>query len=153
MSRTKGHLIIARTLGAAILLGLPILSHYLLPIMPIVPKPYTYLGIALMLLGLALGILSAMTFRRIGASFQVHGKSSTLVTSGPFRISRNPMYLSMLIWLAGLAGFLGSLSTFLFPILLFLTANFMIIPLEEQDMEGVFGERYLEYKQRVRRWL
>jgi protein-S-isoprenylcysteine O-methyltransferase Ste14 len=103
MSRTKGHLIIARTLGAAILLGLPILSHYLLPIMPIVPKPYTYLGIALMLLGLALGILSAMTFRRIGASFQVHGKSSTLVTSGPFRISRNPMYLSMLIWLAGLA--------------------------------------------------
>jgi protein-S-isoprenylcysteine O-methyltransferase Ste14 len=153
MSRTKGHLIIARTLGAAILLGLPILSHYLLPIMPIVPKPYTYLGIALMLLGLALGILSAMTFRRIGASFHLHGKSSTLATSGPFRISRNPMYLSMLIWLAGLAGFLGSLSTFLFPILLFLTANFMIIPLEEQDMEGVFGERYLEYKQRVRRWL
>jgi protein-S-isoprenylcysteine O-methyltransferase Ste14 len=153
MSRTKGYLIIARTLGAAILLGLPILSHYLLPIMPIVPKPYTYCGIALMLLGLALGILSAMTFRRIGASFQLHGKSSTLATSGPFRISRNPMYLSMLIWLAGLAGFLGSLSTFLFPILLFLTANFMIIPLEEQDMEGVFGERYLEYKQRVRRWL
>jgi protein-S-isoprenylcysteine O-methyltransferase Ste14 len=153
MSRTKGHLIIARTMGAAILLGLPILSHYLPPIMSIVPKPYTYLEIALMLLGLALGILSAMTFRRIGASFHLHGKSSTLATSGPFRISRNPMYLSMLIWLAGLAGFLGSLSTFLFPILLFLTANFMIIPLEEQDMEGVFGERYLEYKQRVRRWL
>jgi len=153
MNRTKGHLIIARTVGTAILLGLPILSHCLLPIMPIVPKPYTYLGIALMPLGLAIGILAAMTFRRIGASFQLPGKSSTLATSGPFRISRNPMYLSMLIWLAGLAVFLGSLSTLLFPILLFLTANFLIIPLEEQDMEGVFGERYLEYKQRVRRWL
>jgi len=153
MSRTKGHLIIARTVGAAILLVLPILSHYLLPIISIVHKPYTYLGIAVMLLGLALGILAAMTFRSVGASFQLHGKSSTLATSGPFRISRNPMYLSMLIWLAGLAVFLGSLSTFMFPILLFLTANFVIIPLEEQDMEGVFGERYLEYKQRVRRWL
>jgi len=153
MRRTKGHLIIARTVGAAILLVLPILSHCLLPIMSIVPKPYTYLGIALMLLGLALGILAAMTFRRIGASFHLHGKSSSLATSGPFRISRNPMYLSMLSWLAGMAIFLGSFSTFLFPVLLFLAANFVIIPLEEQDMEGVFGERYLEYKQRVRRWL
>jgi len=153
MSRTKGHLIIARTVGAMILLGLPLLSHYLLPIMPIVPKPYTYLGIVLILMGLALAIFAAMTFRRIGASFQLHGKSSTLATSGPFRISRNPMYLSMLIWLTGLAVFLGSLSTFLFPILLFLTANFLIIPLEEQGMERVLGERYLEYKQRVRRWL
>ena len=153
MSRIKGHLIIARIVGVAILLGLPILFHCLLPIMPIVPKPYTYCGIALMLLGLVLGILAAMTFQGIGASFQLHGKSSTIATSGPFRISRNPMYLSMLIWLAGLAIFLGSLITFLFPILLYLTANFLIIPLEEQYMEGVFRERYLEYKQRVRRWL
>jgi|GEM_PF-2649772 len=109
MSRIKGHLIIARIVGVAILLGLPILFHCLLPIMPIVPKPYTYCGIALMLLGLVLGILAAMTFQGIGASFQLHGKSSTIATSGPFRISRNPMYLSMLIWLAGLGYFfLGS---------------------------------------------
>lgn len=153
MVQTKGHRIIARILGATILLGLPILSHCLLPIMPIVPKPYTYFGIALMFLGLALGILASMIFRRIGASFQLHGRSSTLATFGPFRISRNPLYLGMLIWLAGLAIFLGSLSPFLFPILLFLIANFVIIPLEEQNMKTVLGQRYLEYKHRMRRWL
>jgi len=152
MNRTKGHLIIAKTVGAAILLGLPILSHYLLPIMSIVPKPYTYLGIALMLLGLVLGILAAMTFRRIGASFQLHGKSSTLATSGPFRISRNPMYLGMLTWLVGLAVLLGSLIAFLFPILFFLLANLLVIPPEEKRMEHLFGEQFIEYKRRVRRW-
>ena len=84
-------------MGTAILLGLPILFHYLLPIMSIVPKPYTYLGTVLMLLGLDLGILAAMTFKRIGASFQVHGKSFPLARSGPFKIRRYPIYLSMLI--------------------------------------------------------
>jgi protein-S-isoprenylcysteine O-methyltransferase Ste14 len=63
------------------------------------------------------------------------------------------MYLSMLIWLAGLVVFLGSLSPVLFPILLFLKANFLIIPLEEQDMEDNFGDRYIKYKQHVGRWL
>ena len=143
----------ARTVGASILLGLPILSHYLFPIISIVPKPYNYCGIVLMLLGLALGSVAAMTFRRSGASYQLHGESSALATSGPFRISRNPMYLAMMNWLAGLSIFLGSLSPFLFPILLFLAANFAIIPLEEHNMEKVFGEQYIEYKQHVRRWL
>ena len=153
MGRTRGHLIIARTIGVMILLALPILFHYLFPIMSIVPKPYTYCGMALMLLGLVLGIMASKTFRRIGAHFQLHEKSSTLATSGPFKISRNPMYLSMVIWLMGLAVLLGSLSAFLFPLLFFLTANFLIIPLEEQSMEETFGERYREYKRHVRRWL
>ena len=153
MSRTKAHLIMARTVGASILLGLPILSHVLFPIMTIVPKPYTYCGIVLMLFGLALGSVAAMIFRRSGASYQLHGESSALATSGPFRISRNPMYLAMMSWLAGMAILLGSTTPFLFPILLFLVANFVIIPLKEQNMERVFRERYLDYKQRVRRWL
>ncbi len=153
MGRTKGRRIAARTVKAAILLALPILSHYLFPIMTIVPRPYTYLGLALMLLGLALATWAAMTFRRVGTSFQLHGESSVLVASGPFRISRNPMYLGTLIWLVGLAVLLGSLTTFLFAILLFLVANFLIIPLEERNMEGLFEEQYAEYKRRVRRWL
>jgi protein-S-isoprenylcysteine O-methyltransferase Ste14 len=152
-SRTKRHLILVRTLAAAILLGLPILSHCFLPVMSIVHKPWTYPGIVLMLVGLALATWAAGTFRRIGTSFQLHGDSSILVTSGPFRISRNPMYLSMLLWLLGLAVLLGSLSPFLFPILLFMTANFLIIPLEERNMEAMFGDRYIRYKQRVRRWI
>jgi protein-S-isoprenylcysteine O-methyltransferase Ste14 len=63
------------------------------------------------------------------------------------------MYLGALIWLFGLAILLGSLAAFLFPILLLLLANFLIIPLEERSMEGLFEEQYAEYRRRVRRWL
>jgi protein-S-isoprenylcysteine O-methyltransferase Ste14 len=62
------------------------------------------------------------------------------------------MYLGVLIWLIGLAILLGSLIAFLFPILLFLLANFLVIPVEEKDLQGIFGEQFIEYKRRVRRW-
>jgi protein-S-isoprenylcysteine O-methyltransferase Ste14 len=153
MNGAKGGRSVARAVEAAILLVLPVLSHYLFPMMIIVPKPYTYLGIVLMLIGLALATWAAMAFRKAGASFQLQGEASALTTSGPFRISRNPMYLAMLIWLLGLAVLLGSLITFLFPILLFVVANFLLIPLEERNIEKMFREKYAEYKRHVRRWL
>jgi protein-S-isoprenylcysteine O-methyltransferase Ste14 len=153
MNRTKGGRSVARTVEAAILLVLPVLSHYLFPLMIIVPKPYTYLGIAPMLIGLVLATWAAVAFRKVGTSFRLQGGPSALTTSGPFRISRNPMYLAMLIWLLGLAVLLGSLITFLFPILLFLMTNFLLIPLEERNMEKMFREEYAEYKRHVRRWL
>ncbi len=95
----------------------------------------------------------AASFRKVGTSYQLHGESSALTTSGPFRISRNPMYLAMVIWLVGLSVLLGSLTAFLFPILLFLAANFLIIPPEERNMEQMFGEQYAKYRRHVRRWL
>ena len=144
---------VARTVEIAILLVLPILFHYLFPILTIIHKPYTYLGIVLMLLGFAMATWAAKTFRKAGTSYQLHGESSALTTSGPFRISRNPMYLAMVIWTAGLAVLLGSLTAFLFPILFFVLANFLIIPPEERTLEKVFGEQYISYRQHVRRWL
>lgn len=148
-----GHQIGARILEVAILIALPILFHYLTPVMIVIAKPYSYLGAVLMLLGLALMTWAAMLFRKVETSFQLRGGSSVLVTSGPFQFSRNPMYLGMLIWLIGLAVLLGSLIVFLFPILFFLLANFLFIPLEERRMQQMFGERSVEYKRRVRRWL
>lgn len=154
MRRTKrGHRIGARILEVAILIALPILSHYLIPVMIVIAKPYSYLGAVVMLLGLALMTWAAMLFRKVGTSFQLQGGGSVLLTSGPFKFSRNPMYLGMLIWLIGLAVLLGSLIVFLFPILFFLLANFLIIPLEERNMEQTLGEQFTVYKRRVRRWL
>ena len=142
----------ARVLEVAVLIALPILFHYLIPVMKVISEPYSYLGAVVMLLGLALLTWAAMLFRQVGTGFQLHGGGAVLVTSGPFRFSRNPMYLGMLIWLIGLAVLLGSLIVFLFPILFFLLANFLVIPLEERDMRRIFKERFIEYKRRVRRW-
>jgi protein-S-isoprenylcysteine O-methyltransferase Ste14 len=154
MRRAEGsHRIGARILEVGILIALPILFHYLIPVKIVIAKPYSYLGAVLMLLGLALMAWASMLFRKAGTSFQLRGGGSVLVTSGPFRFSRNPMYLGMLIWLIGLAVLLGSLIVFLFPILFFLLANFLVIPLEEKDMERTLGERFIEYKRHVRRWL
>ena len=71
MNRAKGGRSVARAVEAAILLVLPVLSHYLFPMMVIVPKPYTYLGVALMLIGLALATWAAMAFRKVGTSFRL----------------------------------------------------------------------------------
>jgi len=129
-------------LEVAILIALPILFHYLIPVMTVITTPYSYVGLMLMLLGLALLAWAAMQFRKAGTSYQLHGGGSVLVTSGPFRLSRNPMYLGTLIWLIGLAILLGSLIVFLFPILFLLLANFLIIPLEERVATNLWGAVY-----------
>lgn len=75
-----------------------------------------------------------------------------LVTDGPFQFSRNPIYLGGVLVLLGVAIFFGSLVTFVFPVLLFLILDLIYIPVEEQEMEAVFGTEYVEYKQTVRKW-
>jgi protein-S-isoprenylcysteine O-methyltransferase Ste14 len=151
--KRHNHRTIAKVLELSILIVLPIIFHCLVPVIQVIDPPYVYLGLVLMLLGLALMTWAAMHFRKAGTSFQLHGETSVLVTTGPFRFSRNPIYLGMLIWLLGMAILLGSLIAFLFPVILFLLANFFIVPLEESALEARIGEQVIEYRCRVRRWL
>jgi protein-S-isoprenylcysteine O-methyltransferase Ste14 len=136
-----------------ILIGAPILGHFLIPLMKVIPGFWRSLGIIPMILGLALANSGAGEFRKAKTGFQLQTGGSALITSGVFRFSRNPMYLGMMIWLAGLAVLLGSLIAFLFPLLLFVVANFLLIPPEEKKLQQTFGEQYTNYRQRVRRWL
>lgn len=152
MSRTKEHHGGVWILELLILIGLPILFHYLFPLMNVVPKPYSYLGILIMFIGLVLMTWAAREFNKANTGYQLRN-SSKLVTSGPFRFSRNPIYLGMVFWLIGLAILLGSLITFLFPFFFFLIVNFTIIPSEETSLEKLFGTNFTKYKQDVRRWL
>ena len=75
------------------------------------------------------------------------------VTSGPFKLSRHPMYLGMMSILLGVAIFLGSLITFSFPIIFIMIMEKRFIPLEEKNLEKKFGNQYVDYKKRVRRWI
>ena len=76
-----------------------------------------------------------------------------MVKGGLFCFSRNIMYLGMVIMLLGIAIFSGSLIIFLVPVAFFITMNTLVIPHEENDLEQAFGEDYINYKKRVRRWL
>jgi protein-S-isoprenylcysteine O-methyltransferase Ste14 len=79
--------------------------------------------------------------------------SSSLIQSGIYRLTRNPMYLGMVIALVGLAVLLGTLGAFVpIPFFAWQIRRKFVLP-EEAFLEGIFRGRYLEYKARVRRWL
>jgi len=152
MSERPSHRRSSRLIETLILLALPFLLHALFPIRTIITAPYRYAGIVVMLVGLWIANQARQYFMEAGTTFQLEGASQTLVTDGPFRHSRNPIYLGMLLWLLGLAIVLGSLGAFILPTVVFLLMNFVMIPMEETRMEEVGGEAYLAYRSRVRRW-
>jgi len=128
-------------------------AHFLIPTADVISSPYTYLGIPVMLAGLLVSSSASRAFRAAGTSVQLRGETSRLVTDGVFRYSRNPMYLGMLIWLLGLAILLGTLTPFLFPLLVFLLLNTMVVPMEERSLRQRHPTEYAAYERRVRRWL
>jgi protein-S-isoprenylcysteine O-methyltransferase Ste14 len=76
-----------------------------------------------------------------------------LVTRGPFRFSRNPMYLGLVTMLVGVALTLGTAPMFVSAVLFFALMNFIFIPFEEEKMGRQFKNAFDAYKNRVRRWL
>ena len=127
--------------------------HLIFPIQILVHLPLRYLGLGVIFLGIALNHCAVGQLRKMLTSVEFDEIPTRLVTDGPFRISRNPIYLGGVIVLLGIAILLGSLITFVFPVILFLVLDRIYIPLEESQMEEIFGADYIEYKQAVRRWV
>lgn len=79
--------------------------------------------------------------------------TSTIVSEGFFRYSRNPLYLSLMLIYSGIAVYANSLwLVFLLPVLFFALERGVVLR-EEKCLEGKFGDEYLEYKNKVRRWI
>lgn len=105
-------------------------------------------------LGFAISASGRFAFARAGTeALPVSEKNSALVTTGPFRFTRNPMYLGILVVTVGLAVVVGVAAAYAAPIAFFFFVNFISIPYEEEKMERQFGEAYRNYKARVRRWI
>ena len=94
-----------------------------------------------------------MRFVRRETPVRHNEKPTALVTDGPFRYTRNPMYVGVEILLIGLALQAGSWPYLTLPAVMFFILNFIFIPWEERRMEELFKEEYLRYKQKVRRWI
>jgi protein-S-isoprenylcysteine O-methyltransferase Ste14 len=136
-----------------ILLLLSIGLHFIFPIKKIIFTPCTYLGFAFIIFGGAINIWADMLLKKNKTTVKPHENPTQLITSGPFRISRNPQYLGFTAILLGVAINHGTLITFLPPIAFFVLIESMFIPFEERNLERIFGKEYLDYKIRVRRWL
>jgi protein-S-isoprenylcysteine O-methyltransferase Ste14 len=112
-----------------------------------------FAGIALLYVGLALIVWAALQFRSHGTSIRPDRGSSALIADGPFALTRNPFYLGEAVALAG-AGFAANrLGPILVAPLFALAVDRLAIRREEAYLERRFGDHYLAYKDRVRRWL
>jgi protein-S-isoprenylcysteine O-methyltransferase Ste14 len=124
------------------------------PILPGDADPIVRIvGGALALAGIALMLLAVAAFRRAGTSPNPTVATSALTFDGPYRFTRNPMYLGMALLLAGLAGIGNALWPLLAAIPVVAIIQTQVIAREERYLETKFGEAYRAYRSRVRRWL
>ena len=122
------------------------------PKMPGFPLPA--LGIALVTVPWILPVWAIIMFRREGTEVSPTSPANRkLVTIGPYRFTRNPMYLGLLLELLGWAAFLANpLALLLVPAFVLYINRFQIKP-EERSLSALFGGEYGAYRERVRRWL
>lgn len=111
------------------------------------------LGVLWIALGLLLAGWALFGFRRAGTSPLPHAPSSVLVSTGPYRLTRNPMYVSLALVSIGV----GLLGNALWPILsvpvALVLVDVLVIRREERYLSGRFGDAYQSYCRRVRRWM
>jgi len=110
-------------------------------------------GTLVALAGLAILVWAWLGFCRQKTTPIPTGEPSALVAEGPYRLSRNPMYIGLLILLASVAFFTGSPIYLLSPIGVFFIIDRLFIPYEEAKLERLFGEDFIALKSQVRRWL
>ncbi|OQW61837.1 MAG: hypothetical protein A4S17_09150 [Proteobacteria bacterium HN_bin10] len=111
------------------------------------------LGGGLVVLGFSCMMGARILFRSRNTTLFVGKQSSQLVCDGPFRCSRNPMYVGVMTFLVGLALWVGTWPFYAATAMTFLFLNFFHIPREERMLRESFGPRYLTYSKEVRRWL
>ena len=135
------------------LLFLSWIVDYLFPQFRVISGDYRYIGILILISGLSITFYSFFLFKKNKTPILPGQKPTFVVAEGPYKFTRNPMYLGVSIGLLGISIYFGNLLTFISPIIFFLAMNIFYIPREEKLMEQIFGKQYLDYKKKVRRWV
>jgi protein-S-isoprenylcysteine O-methyltransferase Ste14 len=134
-------------------IGTAILFNAIAPIARIIQFPYTLAGLPLILIGILLFRKTVALITSQRTALDPKGTPSTLITTGPFAATRNPIYLGFLSIALGVAIALGSVSALVAPIAFFAVVNAVTIPFEEHMLKHTQGMAYDSYRHRVRRWL
>jgi protein-S-isoprenylcysteine O-methyltransferase Ste14 len=112
-----------------------------------------YLGAVFFVAGLALNIAGFVTQKRVGTNPIPFNPSTRIVAHGPYRFSRNPMYIGLALWTLGIAFLVDCAWMLLVVPIGLVVIDRLVITREERYLERKFGEEYLSYKRRVRRWI
>ena len=135
----------------SIVLG--VIFHFIWPI-ALLPRGVSPLfGALVALLAIALFVFAVRTFRAAGTPVPARKPTTAIVRTGPYRFSRNPIYLAFSLLQLGVAIWVDSLWLLGTLVAAVALIHYVVIPREEQYLERRFGSQYLEYKASVRRWL
>ncbi|MGH3459814.1 methyltransferase family protein [Aeromicrobium sp.] len=117
-------------------------------------RPATiWIGAVLLTAGVVLDVWATLTFKRARTTFIPYRRASSLVTGGPYKLSRNPMYVGMALDVVGGALLIDSWWPLVLLVPAIVLVTVLVIKPEERLMADVFGSEYTAYRERVRRWL
>jgi protein-S-isoprenylcysteine O-methyltransferase Ste14 len=134
-------------------IGIAYVAKWAIPIPVPMPDLLRNIGFALVVVGFLLGVAAFMEFRKARTTVDPHGSVTSIISSGIYRFTRNPIYLGFVLMLIGLPLNSGTYwGIVLAPVFIHLM-NRLVIEREEAYLEKKFGAVYTGYKSRVRRWL
>ena len=136
----------------AVLVGLTLQWVVSLPFMP-ASVPAGWIGGIVFVLALALFAWAIATMTRAGSNVPTNLPTTTIVETGPYRFTRNPIYLGMFLGLVGLAIAFDNLWLLATLVPFALVIRYGVVAREEAYLERKFGDAYRQYRARVRRWL
>jgi len=133
--------------------GVGILLHYVFPIHVMRHSTSVTVGVSLSVVSAGLAIWAARAMKAAGTNIRPDRPSLAIVKTGPYRFTRNPMYLSLTLLQLAIGFGLDDWVPLLLAVPLILIFHFGVILREERYLAAKFGEPYLAYKREVRRWL
>ena len=134
-------------------IGLGLLMHFFWPVRLLPASVNVPIGAVLVLVAGGLFISAVRTFRKAGTPVPGNQPTAAIVCTGPYRFSRNPIYLAFTLIQAGIAAWVNSLAVLLALVPALALMALVVIPREERYLEARFPSEYLPYKRAVRRWL
>jgi protein-S-isoprenylcysteine O-methyltransferase Ste14 len=136
---------------AALIIGLVL--HYLAPT-PFIPRGLAYgLGGVLLMIAAWISISAERVMRKAGTAVKPTIPTTALVIEGPFRFTRNPLYVGLTLFYLGIAFAVQSFWALVLLLVVLVVMKRGVIDREEHYLERKFGADYLRYKERVRRWI
>jgi protein-S-isoprenylcysteine O-methyltransferase Ste14 len=134
-------------------IGLGLLMHLFWPAELLPATVGVPIGATVVLVAGTLFVSAVRTFRRAGTPVPGSLPTTTIVRSGPYGFSRNPIYLAFTLLQVGIAAWVNSLGVLLMLVPALVLMGLVVIPREERYLAARFPSEYLAYKREVRRWL
>jgi protein-S-isoprenylcysteine O-methyltransferase Ste14 len=127
--------------------------EYFIPTSLLPTLPSIIIGLLFSWASLPFIILSLRSFYKVKTAFDARDSTTSLVTTGIYKVSRNPAYLSLVLFYIGLSFLINSIWILILVVPAFYSIHKFCIEREEKYLEGKFGDQYLAYKKQVRRWI